>query len=187
MNIQKITDKIHDLTPSFVFRLSDNICTQYHNLVSSFNNWKDGYGWFPDVDVFNLDYAISRFALPRLKKLIDYDIHGVPARFSDENKTDKENLEAWRDVLKKIQVAFMEEEEWFKWKYPNQKHPIYDVDIDKSIPLSAETDNKHLLEFNPKWIKQFNWDEAHKYQDEFWAEHREGCKLLGEYFGNLWD
>lgn len=187
MSLQKITDKIYDLTPAFMFRLIDSISTKYHNLTSSFSNWKNGYGWFPDVDFFNLDHAISRFALPRLKRLIDYDMHGVPGSFYDDTKSSEENIEAWKNILRKIQVAFMEEEEWFRWKYPNQKHPVYDIDVDITIPLTVKTDDKHLLGLNPKYMQQFNSEEAKKYTDEYNKEYKEGCKLLGEYFGNLWD
>lgn len=185
MSLQKITDKLNDLTPEFMFRLSDTISTKYYNLTSSFTNWRNGYGWFPDVDAFNLDYAISRFALPRIKRLIDYDLHGVPAQFSDA--IDGDSIQAWKNILRKIQVAFMEQEEWFKWKYLNQKHPIYDTDINKTIPLAVKTDDEHLLDLNPKFMGQFNWDEVYKYTDEYNKEYKEGCKLLGEYFGNLWD
>jgi len=185
MSLEKITDKIYDLTPAFIFRWKDFIYTKYRNLTSSFINWKNGYGWFPDSQVWDLYGAISRFALPRLKLFIaDQKTHiSTPYPFHQmENGNQK-----WIEILIAMQVAFMEEGEWFRWKYPNQKHPIYDVDVDTTTPYTVETDDKHLLELNPKWMKQFDWDEAHKYRDEYQKEYKEGCKLLGEYFGSLWD
>lgn len=173
-----IDDKLYEILPGWALRLGDNIKMSYRAIISSFRNWKDGYGFFPDSDLWSLDSTISKFVLPRLRKFIDGPSSNVcPSNLTPEN---------WKEVLTKMQVAFMEEEEWFRWKYPNVKHPLWDTEIDSSIPFLVDTENPNLKALNPERDKQYNWDEVTKYMTEYQKEYEEGCQLLGKYFGSLW-
>lgn len=150
-----LDDKIYEILPAWTLRLGDNIKMTYRAITSSFVNWKDGYGFFPDSDLWNLDATISKFALPRLRKFISLDLGGVPMDFGIGET--EENQKLWKEALTKMQVAFMEEEEWFKWKYPNIDKPLYGTHT-----------------------------ESVKYMTEYYKEYKEGCQLLGKHFGNLW-
>lgn len=150
-----LDDKIYEIFPAWALRLGDNIKMTYRAITSSFVNWKDGYGFFPDSDLWNLDATISKFALPRLRKFIDLDLGGVPMDFGIGEPEDNEKL--WKEALTKMQVAFMEEEQWFKWKYPNIDKPLHGTHTDSV-----------------------------KYMTEYYKEYKEGCQLLGKHFGNLW-
>lgn len=52
---------------------------------------------FPDSDVWNLDWSIAKYTLPRLKRLKEIQ-HGFPG--------DLETIEEWDKILDKIIITF---------------------------------------------------------------------------------
>lgn len=152
-----LDDKIYEIFPACALRLGDNIKMTYRAITSSFVNWKDGYGFFPDSDLWDLDDTISKFVLPRLRKFTNLEKYGTPDEFCIDGQEPEENQKLWKEALTKMQVAFMEEEEWFKWKYPNIDKPLHGTHT-----------------------------ESVKYKTEYYKEYEEGCQLLGKHFENLW-
>lgn len=52
---------------------------------------------FPDSDIWNLDWSIAEYTLPRLKRLKEVQ-HGFPG--------DLETIEEWDEILDKIIITF---------------------------------------------------------------------------------
>ena len=52
---------------------------------------------FPDSDIWNLDWSIAKYTLPRLKRLKEVQ-HGFPG--------DLETIEEWDEILDKIIITF---------------------------------------------------------------------------------
>src|SRR6478672_9466116 len=53
-------------------------------LVSSYKNWRRGYGWFPDSDTYSLDFTISKFIIPRLKRFKELNQYSTSLINQDE-------------------------------------------------------------------------------------------------------
>ena len=52
---------------------------------------------FPDSDIWNLDWSIAKYTLPRLKRLKEVQ-HGFPG--------DLETIDEWYEILDKIIITF---------------------------------------------------------------------------------
>ena len=174
----KLSDKLSDLEPSWVFRLRDNIYGLYRDFTSSFTNWRIGYGWIPNSDIWNLYSTISNFTLPRLKLFIEKQ-NSTPMAFAElENGNQK-----WIETLTAMLPAFMEEEDWFKWKYPNRVHP-FDIYLEGYIkPINGYKDGVNFS----KWSDQYDWEAIRAIGKEHLEERQKGIELFAKHFYSLWD
>jgi len=55
----KFCYKIYELEPTWFFRLRENIWGAYRDFTSSFSNWRKGYGWIPNSDIWDVYSTIS--------------------------------------------------------------------------------------------------------------------------------
>jgi hypothetical protein len=166
---EKIGDKLFDLTPAPIIRTWDWIDSKWRDLCTSFKNWMNGYGWFPDSHWYSFDYVASEWMYKRLKLYRDkvskghghaiYDwvlseerrqehwTGSKPYTKEEEDKMEKKWIEILDDILFALKEAFDEE--------------IRVVSVFGSTGIAEmEKINKRV-------------DRGHRY--------------LGKYFKNLWD
>lgn len=119
---------------------------------------------FTDKDIWNLDFTIARFVLPRL---IAYKKIQCGHPMIEGREEDGE--EAWNEILDKMCRAFYlvldDDEELFD-AFPGE-------------PVLSKTESGGL---DIKFSKEFREMEEKRYK-----EREEGLQLFGKYFLALWD
>lgn len=176
---ETIWEKLDDLLPVWMWRIKDNIYGKYRDFTSSFTNWGKGYGWIPDSDIWDLYSTISDFTLPRLKLFIDKQ-SSTPMAFAEQ----EDGNQKWIETLTAMLPAFMEEYDWFKWKYPNRKHP-FDITIARDIDLLIKDGDSYKI--NPEWKVVHNWKDLEAIKKEHLEEREKGIELFAKHFYSLWD
>lgn len=175
----KAMDKLDDLIPAWLWRIKDNIYRSYMDFTSSFTNWRKGYGWIPNSDIWDLYGTISKFISPRLKLFIDKQ-NSTPMAFAElENSNQK-----WIETLTAMLPAFMEEEDWFKWKYPDRIHPL-DITITGDVDLLIKDGDSYKV--NPDLVSTLKWKDLRAIEKEHLEERQKGIELFAKHFYSLWD
>lgn len=137
--------------------------------------WLKKHGqYIAPKELWNLDYAVAKFVLPRLIKFKENSL-GFPGY--DEADT----MDKWQDILQKMITAFeyiVTDDDWWV------DDPRYDYS--DGIHIEIDKDKKTLFHFRiDDWAKEIenNRDTEQDRQNE---AIKEGLELFSKYFRHLW-
>ena len=137
--------------------------------------WLKKHGqYIAPKELWNLDYTVAKFVLPRLIKFKENSL-GFPGY--DEADT----MDKWQNILQKMITAFeyiVTNDNWWvddpRYDYSNGIH----IEIDK--------DKKTLFHFRiDDWIKEIK-NNRDTEQDRRNEAIKEGLELFSKYFRHLW-
>ena len=125
-------------------------------------------------ELWNLDYTIAKFVLPRLIEFKENSL-GFPGY--DEADT----MNKWQDILQKMITAFeyiVTDDDWWV------DDPRYDYS--DGIHIEIDKDKKTLFHFRiDDWAKEIE-NNRDTEQDRRNEAIKEGLKLFSKYFRHLW-
>lgn len=136
--------------------------------------WLKKHGqYIAPKELWNLDYTVAKFILPRLIKFKE-NSSGFPGY--DEADT----MDKWQDILQKMITAFeyiVTDDDWW----------IDDPSYDYSECLHVETDNvaKIINFYLDDWAKEIEKNQSAE-RDRRNEVIREGLELFSKYFRHLW-
>ncbi len=136
--------------------------------------WLKKHGqYIAPKELWNLDYTVAKFILPRLIKFKE-NSSGFPGY--DEADT----MDKWQDILQKMITAFeyiVTDDDWW----------IDDPRYDYSECLHVETDNvaKIINFYLDDWAKEIEKNQSAE-RDRRNEVIREGLELFSKYFRHLW-
>lgn len=125
-------------------------------------------------ELWNLDYTVAKFVLPRLIKFKENSL-GFPGY--DEADT----MDKWQDILQKMITAFeyiVTDDDWWV------DDPRYDYS--DGIHIEIDKDKKTLFHFRiDDWAKEIE-NNRDTEQDRRNEAIKEGLELFSKYFRHLW-
>lgn len=125
-------------------------------------------------ELWNLDYTVAKFVLPRLIKFKENSL-GFPGY--DEADT----MNKWQDILQKMITAFeyiVTDDDWWV------DDPRYDYS--DGIHIEIDKDKKTLFHFRiDDWAKEIE-NNRDTEQDRRNEAIKEGLELFSKYFRHLW-
>lgn len=125
-------------------------------------------------ELWNLDYTVAKFVLPRLIKFKENSL-GFPGY--DEADT----MDKWQDILQKMITAFeyiVTDDDWWV------DDPRYDYS--DGIHIEIDKDKKTLFHFRiDDWVKEIE-NNRDTEQDRRNEAIKEGLELFSKYFRHLW-
>lgn len=129
---------------------------------------------FDDTELWNLDFTLAKFALPRLVEFRKF-VNGYPPEF--------EKFEDWTAIIDKMIFAF--DHIVNEADYSDERDKKFGVDwINytemKKLP-NGDYELVHGKGYDEERMKRYREDE----QEER-AKIQEGLDLFGKYFQNLW-
>ncbi len=114
----------------------------------------------------------AKMAVPRLKKLRD-NLHGCPAEFAPEGKSDAEGVKEWKEILNKI-----------IWSFENIDNEPMPKKPDNYDPRHTRIEYEDgSVSYEPFDDRKWDWSEA----KEHGKKVQEGLDLYGKHYLNLWD
>jgi hypothetical protein len=148
-----------------------------------------------DYDVWSLDNTLARIIHPCLIKLKE-NLHGGPS-VDDEDVPDDLKRTSARPLTQKELDSGSVDENWFKrWEYVldemiyafvSELHPDWDSQYETGVSdFSLEKDeNTGLTSFKlgPKHTLETDTESMEK----AWDRRKNGLRLFGKYYHNLWD
>lgn len=171
---EKLNEFLEDKIPSPILRLGEKIQSIHKDFTSSYSNWRSGYGWFPNSQLWNLDNTLSKYIKPRLEAFINYaekNGHSYPSGFT--------GIEDWVKTLKLMLPMFMDDEQWYEWRYGVKK-----PETDYSRMRMELTEGG--IKFNDGISKLERKQEQDMWKEE--ASDKEiATKLFAKHYYNLWD
>ena len=137
--------------------------------------WLKKHGqYIAPKELWNLDYTVAKFVLPRLIKFKENSL-GFPGY--DEADT----MNKWQDILQKMITAFeyiVTDDDWWV------DDPRYDYS--DGIHIEIDKDKKTLLHFRiDDWAKEIE-NNRDTEQDRRNEAIKEGLELFSKYFRHLW-
>lgn len=137
--------------------------------------WLKKHGqYIAPKELWNLDYTVAKFVLPRLVKFKENSL-GFPGY--DEADT----MDKWQDVLQKMITAFeyiVTDDDWWV------DDPRYDYS--DGIHIEIDKDKKTLFHFRiDDWAKEIE-NNRDTEQDRRNEAIKEGLELFSKYFRHLW-
>ena len=137
--------------------------------------WLKKHGqYIAPKELWNLDYTVAKFVLPRLIKFKENSL-GFPGY--DEADT----MNKWQDILQKMITAFeyiVTDDDWWV------DDPRYDYS--DGIHIEIEKDKKTLFHFRiDDWAKEIE-NNRDTEQDRRNEAIKEGLELFSKYFRHLW-
>lgn len=137
--------------------------------------WLKKHGqYIAPKELWNLDYTVAKFVLPRLIKFKENSL-GFPGY--DEADT----MDKWQDILKKMITAFeyiVTDDNWWV------DNPRYDYS--DGIHIEIDKDKKTLFHFRiDDWAKEIE-NNRDTEQDRRNEAIKEGLELFSKYFRHLW-
>lgn len=137
--------------------------------------WLKKHGqYIAPKELWNLDYTVAKFVLPRLIKFKENSL-GFPGY--DEADT----MNKWQDILQKIITAFeyiVTDDDWWV------DDPRYDYS--DGIHIEIDKDKKTLFHFRiDDWAKEIE-NNRDTEQDRRNEAIKEGLELFSKYFRHLW-
>lgn len=137
--------------------------------------WLKKHGqYIAPKELWNLDYTVAKFVLPRLIKFKENSL-GFPGY--DEADT----MNKWQDILQKMITAFkyiVTDDDWWV------DDPRYDYS--DGIHIEIDKDKKTLFHFRiDDWAKEIE-NNRDTEQDRRNEAIKEGLELFSKYFRHLW-
>lgn len=137
--------------------------------------WLKKHGqYIAPKELWNLDYTVAKFVLPRLIKFKENSL-GFPGY--DEADT----MDKWQDILQKMITAFeyiVTNDNWWV------DDPRYDYS--DGIHIEIDKDKKTLFHFRiDDWTKEIK-NNRDTEQDRRNEAIKEGLELFSKYFRHLW-
>ena len=137
--------------------------------------WLKKHGqYIAPKELWNLDYTVAKFVLPRLIKFKESSL-GFPGY--DEADT----MDKWQDILQKMITAFeyiVTDDDWWV------DDPRYDYS--DGIHIETDKDKKTLFHFRiDDWAKEIE-NNRDTEQDRRNEAIKEGLELFSKYFRHLW-
>lgn len=137
--------------------------------------WLKKHGqYIAPKELWNLDYTVAKFVLPRLIKFKENSL-GFPGY--DEADT----MDKWQDILQKMITAFeyiVTDDDWWV------DDPRYDYS--DGIHIEIDKDKKTLFHFRiDDWAKEIE-NNRDTEQDRRNEAIKEGLELFSKYFRHLW-
>lgn len=137
--------------------------------------WLKKHGqYIAPKELWNLDYTVAKFILPRLIKFKE-NSSGFPGY--DEADT----MDKWQDILQKMITAFehiVTDDDWWI------DDPRYDYS--DGIHIEIDKDKKTLFHFRiDDWAKEIE-NNRDTEQDRRNEAIKEGLELFSKYFRHLW-
>ena len=137
--------------------------------------WLKKHGqYIAPKELWNLDYTVAKFVLPRLIKFKENSL-GFPGY--DEADT----MNKWQDILQKMINAFeyiVTDDDWWV------DDPRYDYS--DGIHIEIDKDKKTLFHFRiDDWAKEIE-NNRDTEQDRRNEAIKEGLELFSKYFRHLW-
>ena len=137
--------------------------------------WLKKHGqYIAPKELWNLDYTVAKFVLPRLIKFKENSL-GFPGY--DEADT----INKWQDILQKMITAFeyiVTDDDWWV------DDPRYDYS--DGIHIEIDKDKKTLFHFRiDDWAKEIE-NNRDTEQDRRNEAIKEGLELFSKYFRHLW-
>lgn len=137
--------------------------------------WLKKHGqYIAPKELWNLDYTVAKFVLPRLIKFKENSL-GFPGY--DEADT----MDKWQNILQKMIAAFeyiVTDDDWWI------DDPRYDYS--DGIHIEIDKDKKTLFHFRiDDWAKEIEKNRDTE-QDRRNEAIKEGLELFSKYFRHLW-
>lgn len=137
--------------------------------------WLKKHGqYIAPKELWNLDYTVAKFVLPRLIKFKENSL-GFPGY--DEADT----MDKWQDILQKMIIAFeyiVTDDDWWV------DDPRYDYS--DGIHIEIDKNKKALFHFRiDDWAKEIE-NNRDTEQDRRNEAIKEGLELFSKYFRHLW-
>lgn len=137
--------------------------------------WLKKHGqYIAPKELWNLDYTVAKFVLPRLIKFKENSL-GFPGY--DEADT----MDKWQDILQKMIIAFeyiVTDDDWWV------DDPRYDYS--DGIHIEIDKNKKTLFHFRiDDWAKEIE-NNRDTEQDRRNEAIKEGLELFSKYFRHLW-
>lgn len=137
--------------------------------------WLKKHGqYIAPKELWNLDYTVAKFVLPRLIKFKENSL-GFPGY--DEADT----MNKWQDILQKMITAFeyiVTDDDWWV------DDPRYDYS--DGIHIEIDKNKKTLFHFRiDDWAKEIE-NNRDTEQDRRNEAIKEGLELFSKYFRHLW-
>lgn len=137
--------------------------------------WLKKHGqYIAPKELWNLDYTVAKFVLPRLIKFKENSL-GFPGY--DEADT----MDKWQNILQKMIAAFeyiVTDDDWWI------DDPRYDYS--DGIHIEIDKDKKTLFHFRiDDWAKEIE-NNRDTEQDRRNEAIKEGLELFSKYFRHLW-
>ena len=114
---------------------------------------------FDDTETWNMDFTVSRFIAPRLRRFIEVN-NGYPGELTPEE---------WDEKLETMLWSF---------EHCNYDDFIYDKTTGEPVREGGDVDD-NLFEC-------YFWDLSEEFQDNIRKRYEEGIKLFSEWFRAIW-